>query len=90
MSVMSEAEYRRRLAVQIERAARGRTIKIPCGECGNWTPLPDLYRCFQCGCWLCEECGARHWPEAAAKRHHEAIAEAVLAAQQLPARPGAP
>lgn len=65
---MSEEEKDQRLAFQVERTARVDSIKVPCAECGVWTALPLLYRCYQCGAWLCSTCGADHWPEAASKR----------------------
>lgn len=65
---MTEEEKGRRIAVQVERTARADTIKVPCACCGAWTSLPLLYRCYQCGAWLCSTCGAEHWPEAASKR----------------------
>jgi len=73
---MTEEERARRLAYQMDRVRRARTIRVPCGQCGVWTRLPDLYRCYQCGFWLCLTCGAEHWPEAATKRDHAFIAVA--------------
>lgn len=77
---MTEAESGRRRAVQVDRTLRALTIRVPCGECGEWTSMVLLYRCFQCGFWLCARCGAHHWPEAAARR--EAQADAMDAATQ--------
>lgn len=87
--MMSEDEKNKRLSVQLERTARADTIKVPCACCGTWTALPLLYRCYQCGVWLCSPCGAEHWPEAAEKREQGAIAaDAVITARlQAKGRP---
>ena len=64
---MSKEEAHRRLLLQIEGLNHLR-LEIPCLECGKWTKLVLLFRCYQCGSWLCDACGAMHWPDAAAKK----------------------
>lgn len=69
---MTPDEAVRRRAFQVDRTRRALTIRVPCAECGDWTSMVLLYRCFQCGFWLCAACGANHWPEV--RRHPEAAA----------------
>lgn len=32
-----------------------------CRECGRVRDLWDLYRCYYCGQWYCDDCGADHF-----------------------------
>lgn len=64
---MTTDEKNRRVRAQL-RCVGGLSASLPCGECGAWHRVGKSYRCFQCGLWLCERCGAVHWPDAAAKR----------------------
>jgi ribosomal protein L37AE/L43A len=37
------------------------TIKVTCPECKRKIGMLYLYRCFQCGLWICIKCAEKHF-----------------------------
>jgi len=57
----TRAEYDAHMALvhrQTMEAIRG---EIGCATCGRSLPARWLYRCYHCGLWFCERCGAGHF-----------------------------
>ena len=36
-------------------------IKITCPDCQNKRSMMVMYRCFQCGLWICTKCAGKHF-----------------------------
>lgn len=60
--------HRERVAAQLRAAMPASHVTVACAGCDRSTPLPYLYRCYECGMFFCTRCGATHWPDAAAAR----------------------
>ena len=36
-------------------------IKITCSDCDKKIGMINMYRCLQCGLWICKKCGEKHF-----------------------------
>lgn len=36
-------------------------LKITCPDCHRQIGMINMYRCYQCGLWICKKCGEKHF-----------------------------
>jgi ribosomal protein L37AE/L43A len=36
-------------------------LKMTCPDCNRKIGMINLYRCFQCGLWICGKCASKHF-----------------------------